>query len=73
MSLFVVFAVLFANQFVAPVVVALLLSTRGSRGVGIEIYVMLAGVVATISFLLIQAHLHRRRQANAAATTGGPA
>lgn len=66
------FAGLFANQFVAPVVVALLLSTRGSRGVGIEMYVMLAGVVATISFLLIQAHLHRRRQAGPGRTTGAP-
>ncbi len=67
------FAGLFVNQFVAPVVVALLLSTRGSRGIGIEMYVMLAGVVATISFLLIQAHLHRRRQASPGRTTGAPA
>jgi hypothetical protein len=68
----VVFAGLFANQFVAPVVVALLLSTRGSRGVGIEMYVMMAGVVATISFLLIQAHLHRRRRPSPGRTTGAP-
>jgi hypothetical protein len=67
------FAGLFANQFVAPVVVALLLSTRGSRGVGIEIYVMLAGVVATISFLLLQAHLHRRRRVGAAGPMGARA
>jgi hypothetical protein len=58
-----VFALLFANQFVAPVVVGLLLSTPGAKGAGIELYVMLAGVVATISFLLLQAHLHRRRAA----------
>jgi hypothetical protein len=67
------FAGLFANQFVAPVVVALLLSTRGSRGIGIEMYVMLAGVVATLSFLLLQAHLHRRRTASPSGTTNAPA
>ncbi len=58
----VAFALLFVNQFVAPVVVALLLSKPGSKGAGIELYVMLAGVVATISFLLLQAHLHRRER-----------
>jgi hypothetical protein len=68
-----VFAGLFANQFVAPVVVALLLSAPGSRGAGIELYVMLAGVVATISFLLIQAHLQRRRLSSGAGATGAPA
>jgi hypothetical protein len=56
-----VFALLFANQFVAPVAVALVFSSRGTRGAGIELFVMLAGVIATISFLLVQAHLHRRR------------
>ena len=65
----VVFAVLFANQFVAPVVVGLLLSKPGAAGAGIELYVMLAGVVATISFLLLQAHLHRRRAAGAPGAT----
>lgn len=62
-----VFALLFVNQFVAPVIVALLLSTRGTRGAGIELFVMLAGVVATLAFLLLQAHLHRRRAPVAAA------
>jgi hypothetical protein len=66
------FAGLFANQFVAPVVVALLLSTRGARGVGIEMYVMLAGVVATLSFLLLQAHLHRRRATGAEGAPNAP-
>jgi hypothetical protein len=56
----VVFAVLFVNQFVAPVVVGLLLSSPGSRGAGIELYVALAGAVATISFLLLQARVQRR-------------
>ena len=58
-----VFAGLFANQFVAPVVVALVLSTRGSKGPGIELFVMLAGVVATMSFLLLQARVQRRQPA----------
>jgi hypothetical protein len=56
----VVFALLFVNQFVAPVVVGLLLSSPGSRGAGIELYVALAGAVATISFLLLQARVQRR-------------
>ena len=61
----VVFAVLFANQFVAPVVVGLLFSKPGAAGAGIELYVALAGAVATISFLLLQARV-RKHQA------GGP-
>jgi len=61
-----VFAGLFANQFVAPVVVGLLLGTRGTRGAGIELYVMVAGVVTTISFLLLQARLHARGRKAAA-------
>jgi hypothetical protein len=67
-----VFAGLFVNQFVAPVVVAFLLSARGAKGAGIELYVMLAGVVATISFLLLQAYLHRRQPA-ASGVTGARA
>jgi hypothetical protein len=60
-----VFAVLFVNQFVAPVVVGLLLSKPGSQGAGIELYVALAGAVATISFLLLQARVQRRPAAGA--------
>ena len=55
-----VFAGLFANQFVAPVVAARLFTSPGFRGPGIELFVMLAGVVATMSFLLLQARLERR-------------
>jgi hypothetical protein len=61
-----VFAGLFANQFVAPIVVALLFSTPGSRGPGIELFVMLAGVVTTMTFLLLQARLARRGAVRAA-------
>lgn len=64
-----VFGVLFANQFVAPVVVGLLLSKPGSRGAGLELYVALAGAVATISFLFLQARLHRRPAAGASRST----
>jgi hypothetical protein len=60
-----VFAVLFVNQFVAPVVVGLLLSKPGSQGAGIELYVALAGAVATISFLLLQARVQLRPSAGA--------
>ena len=59
----VVFAVLFANQFAAPLAVALLLSRPGARGPGVELFVMLAGVVTTMAFLLLQARLARRQQA----------
>jgi hypothetical protein len=58
-----VFAALFANQFAAPFAVALLLRKPGSSGPGIEMFVMLAGVVTTISFLLLEARLERRRAA----------
>ena len=56
-----VFAGLFANQFVAPLVVALVFSSRGAKGPGIELFVMLAGVVTTVSFLLLQARSLRRQ------------
>ena len=56
----VVFALLFANQFIAPLVVALLLARPGVAGPGVELYVMLAGVVTTLSFLVVQARLMRR-------------
>lgn len=61
-----VFAALVANQFVAPVIVALIFSTPGHRGLGLEAAVMLAGVVATLSFLLLQARLAARDLAPAA-------
>ena len=50
----------FGNQFVAPLVVALLLSKRGASGPGVELFVMIAGVVTTMSFLLLQARVARR-------------
>ncbi|MFH1570145.1 MAG: hypothetical protein ABIL09_19285 [Gemmatimonadota bacterium] len=56
-----VFAGLFANQFVAPLVVAFLFAVPGSDRPGVELYVMLAGVVATVSFLLLQVRLAHRR------------
>jgi len=55
-----VFVGLFANQFAAPLVVALLLTKPGASGPGVELFVMLAGVVATMSFLLLQARLRAR-------------
>lgn len=63
-----VFAALFANQFVAPMAIAWLLSTRGAQGPGLELFVMIAGVVTTMAFLLLQARVLRRR-AVASATT----
>jgi len=64
-----VFALLFANQFVAPLVVGLLLATPGATGPGLELFVMLAGVVTTISFLVIQARIMRRATPTGATTT----
>ncbi len=65
----VVFALLFVNQFVAPLVVALLLSRPGASGPGVELFVMLAGVITTISFLLLQARVMRRAVAGGAVLT----
>ncbi|MGE3958605.1 MAG: hypothetical protein AB7H96_17975 [Vicinamibacterales bacterium] len=59
----VVFGLLFLNQFVAPLVVALLLARPGAQGPGIEMFVLLAGVVTTVSFLLLQARVARPRTA----------
>lgn len=61
-----VFAALFANQFAAPLVIAWLLSNRGSKGPGLELFVMLAGVLTTMAFLLLQARVMRRAVADAA-------
>lgn len=58
-----VFAGLFANQFVVPLVVALVFSAAGRKGPGIELFVMLAGVVTTLSFLALQARTRRRAAA----------
>jgi hypothetical protein len=66
-----VFALLFVNQFVAPLVVALLLRSPGASGPGVELYVMLAGVVTTMSFLLLQARLVRRGAAGSGPLAGG--
>ena len=56
----VVFAGLLANQLVAPLVVALALSKPGASGPGLELFVMLAGVVTTLTFLVLQARVLRR-------------
>lgn len=56
-----VFAGLFANQFVAPLVVALVFAPPGATGPGVELFAMLAGVVTTVTFLLLQARVARRQ------------
>lgn len=55
-----VFAGLFANQFVVPLVVALAFSPAGRKGPGLELFVMLAGVVTTLAFLALQARTQRK-------------
>lgn len=61
-----VFGLLFLNQFIAPLLVALYLSRPGSQGPGIELFVMLGGVLTTMSFLLVQARVAGRPVAGAA-------
>lgn len=57
-----IFVGLFANQFIAPVIVGYAFTdTVPNRGPGLEFFVMLAGAVSTLSFLLIQAYQHSRR------------
>ena len=56
-----VFAALFANQFIAPLIVAYLFVSASPIRPGLELFVMLAGVIATTSFLTFQAVLQRRK------------
>ncbi len=64
-----IFAALFANQFIAPVITAYAFSTglESGGGPGIELFVLLAGVIATLTFLVIQAYLHTRSRESAPA------
>ena len=55
-----VFAGLFANQFLVPLVVGLVFTNPRAKGPGIELFVMLAGAVTTIAFLMLQARTKRR-------------
>lgn len=66
-----IFAALFANQFVAPVLVAYAFREEGSTGPGLEFFVLLAGVIATVSFLSMQAYL-QRRQIKSTGSSAGP-
>lgn len=58
----ITFAALFTNQFIAPVIVAyaFLGVASAPKTPGLELFVMLAGVIATVSFLVLQAYLKRR-------------
>ncbi len=57
-----IFVALFANQFIAPLIVAYLFLgvSANTGGPGLELFVLLAGVIATVSFLTMQAYLKRR-------------
>lgn len=52
-----VFLVLVANQFLAPLMVYLILNPESQGGglIGLELFVMFAGIIATLSFLIYQA------------------
>ncbi len=59
-----VFTILTANQFAAPLIVAFMLDSRvrlRGEGPGIELFIMLAGVFATFIFLVIQAFIFHRK------------
>ena len=58
----IIFLTLFINQYVAPVSVALwLFDSKRPDGFGVEFFVMLAGVMATLVFLILQAFIWQRR------------
>ncbi len=49
----IVFAILFINQYLLPILVGILLGTQGTPS--IELFVLIAGFFATLSFLVINA------------------
>ncbi len=51
-----IFITLFINQYMAPVVVAWLINSQGP-GAGLELFIMLGGVFATLMFLSINSYL----------------
>lgn len=53
----VTFTLLFINQYIAPIMIGLWLRdpSQANSGYGIEFYVMMAGVLATLIFLVINA------------------
>ncbi|SMF57128.1 hypothetical protein [Pseudobacteriovorax antillogorgiicola] len=58
----VIFAILFVNQYIAPTIVGLVAAKSQERSIGIELFVMLAGVFATLSFLAMKAFGRNRSQ-----------
>lgn len=55
----ITFAALFANQYIAPLVYLSIMG-KSPAGYGAEIYIMLAGVFATLGFLFTQAYALNR-------------
>lgn len=57
----ITFALLITNQFAVPFLVGWIFPQSGELMgmVGLEIYVMIAGAIATLLFLFIQAYLHQ--------------
>lgn len=63
-----VFLILFANQFIAPVIVAYVFLVKEQLTIqnpGLELFVLLAGVIATVSFLSLQAFIRKGKDAQA--------
>jgi len=55
----VIFSALFANQYIAPILYLFFLG-KSAESYGTELFIMLAGVIATLGFLLIQAYTQNK-------------
>jgi hypothetical protein len=61
----IIFSMLFLNQFIAPTIVGLLYDTQNSpRALGLEFFVMVAGVLATLMFLILSAFYYWGKDEN---------
>lgn len=59
----IIFIALGANQFIIPIILGLWLKPEsGHTGVGIELFVMLAGVLATLTFLAFSAYTENKNR-----------
>lgn len=50
-----IFILLFANQFIAPIIIGNIIKNPRPNSIGIELFVLLAGTMATFAFLIFQA------------------
>ena len=62
----IIFSILFLNQYVLPIFVGLKSAQVATYGLGLDLFVMLAGVLATLLFLSFQAYAVRHPATSAA-------